>query len=138
MAPLEVNSEKCCGCRICEMACSMVHLGLFNPKRALLRIEINRLPTEGTKTSQIDMPIVCLQCDPAPCAEACPERAIEKEVTGAWVVNSKKCTACGLCVDACSFGMITIDGREGFARKCDLCGGSPSCVVYCPTEALAF
>jgi Fe-S-cluster-containing hydrogenase component 2 len=78
----------------------MVHLGLFNPRRALLRIEINRLPMVGAKTSEIDVPVVCLQCDPAPCAEACPEGAIEKEATGAWAVASKKCTACGLCVDA--------------------------------------
>jgi Fe-S-cluster-containing hydrogenase component 2 len=116
----------------------MVHLGLFNPRRALLRVEINRVPAEWIKASEIDVPIVCLQCDPAPCAEACPEGAIKKEATGAWVVDNKKCTACGLCVDACSFGMIAVDGREGFARKCDLCGGRPSCVANCPTEALVF
>ena len=120
------------------MTCSMVHIGLFNPRKALLRIEINRLPILGTKTSVIDVPIVCLQCDPAPCAEVCPVGAIEKEMTGAWVVNHKKCTACGLCVDACSFGMITVDGLKGYARKCDLCGGKPMCVAYCPTEALTF
>lgn len=116
----------------------MVHLGLFNPRKALLRIEINRLPMLGTKASEIDVPIVCFQCDPAPCAEACPEGAIEKATTGAWVVDRGKCTACKLCVDACPFGMIAVDGRGGFARKCDLCEGRPSCVTYCPTGALAF
>ena len=138
MANLRVDSEKCCGCRICEMACSMVHLGLFNPRKAFLRIEMNRLPRVGTKTSEIDVPIVCLQCDPAPCAEACPEGAIEKTETGAWVVDKGKCTGCGLCVDACSYGMIAVNTKEKFAGKCDLCEGRPSCVAYCPMGALAF
>jgi Fe-S-cluster-containing hydrogenase component 2 len=116
----------------------MVHLGLFNPRKASLRIEMDRMPMVGTKVSEIDVPIVCLQCDPAPCAEACPEGAIEKVATGAWVVDNGKCTGCGLCVDACSLGMIVVESGEGFARKCDLCEGGPSCVTYCPMGALAF
>ncbi len=138
MANLRVDSEKCCGCRICEMACSMVHFGLFNPRKAFLRIEMDRLPNVGTKASEIDVPIVCLQCDPAPCAEACPEGAIEKVATGAWVVDNGKCTGCGLCVDACPLRMIVVERGEGFAKKCDLCEGGPSCVTYCPMGALAF
>jgi Fe-S-cluster-containing hydrogenase component 2 len=116
----------------------MVHFGLFNPRKAFLRIEMDRLPNVGTKASEIDVPIVCLQCDPAPCAEACPEGAIEKVATGAWVVDNGKCTGCSLCVDACSLGMIVVESGEGFARKCDLCEGGPSCVTYCPMGALAF
>jgi carbon-monoxide dehydrogenase iron sulfur subunit len=121
------------------MACSMVHLGVFNPRRGLLRVEINRLPQLGTVPSQIDVPVVCLQCDPAPCSEACPEGAIVRSDVGAWVIDQERCISCGLCVDACSYGMITLDAQEnGTARKCDLCQGSPSCVEYCPTQALTF
>jgi len=139
MAALKVNSEKCCGCRICEMACSMTHLGIFNPKKGLLRVEINRLPSLGTASSQIDVPVVCLQCDSAPCSEACPEGAIAKSATGAWVIDKEQCIGCGLCVDACSYGMIALDTQEdGYARKCDLCAGIPLCVEYCPMGALTF
>mgnify|MGYP001113661819 CR=1 FL=1 len=138
MANLIVNSEKCCGCRICEMVCSMVHLGTFNPRKALLRVEIDRSPTPDTELSKIDVPVVCLQCNPAPCSEACPEEAIEKTAYGAWVVDKEKCTGCGLCVDTCAYGMIAIDNRERSAMKCDLCQGNPSCIEYCPTKALTF
>jgi anaerobic carbon-monoxide dehydrogenase iron sulfur subunit len=139
MPAIEVISEKCCGCRICEMACSMTHLGIFNPRKALLQIEINRYSRFDVPTSQIDVPVVCLQCNPAPCAEACPEGAIAKSDSGAWVVNREKCTGCSLCIDACSYGMISVDPQEGnCARKCDLCEGKPSCVEYCPREALRF
>lgn len=120
------------------MTCSMSQLGIFNPRKALLRVEINRLPRPETELSQIDVPVVCLQCDPAPCSEACPEGAIGKTAFGAWTVDKEKCTGCGLCVDACSYGMIAIDAKEGAARKCDLCQGNPSCVENCPMEALTF
>jgi Fe-S-cluster-containing hydrogenase component 2 len=136
MEALKVSSEKCCGCRICEMACSMTKLGIFNPREGLLRVEIDRLPQLGTDPARIDMPIVCLQCDPAPCAEACPEGAIERAAFGALTVDEDKCTGCGLCVDACPQGVMRIDPHGGFARKCDLCQGDPLCVTYCPTEAL--
>ncbi len=138
MATLRVDPEKCCGCRICEMACSMAHHGLFNPRKAFLRIEMNRLPMLGTKISEIDVPVVCLQCDSAPCSEVCPERAIERTETGAWIVDERKCSGCGFCVDACSYGMITVNAQENSAGKCDLCEGRPLCVAYCPTGALIF
>lgn len=138
MTKINVNSGKCCGCRICEMTCSMAHLGIFNPRKALLRVEINRLAYEGMGPSEIDMPLVCLQCDPAPCLEACPEGAIQKADFGAWIVDKDKCTGCGLCVEACPDGMIKVDDKEGFARKCDLCQGNPLCSEYCPMGALTF
>jgi anaerobic carbon-monoxide dehydrogenase iron sulfur subunit len=138
MPHLVVNSQKCCGCRICEMSCSMSQLEIFNPRKALLRVEINRLPDPKTELSQIDVPVVCLQCDPAPCAEACLEGAIEETASGIWIVDNKKCTGCGLCVDACSYGVIKVDKEEGYARKCDLCGGTPICVECCPMGALTF
>jgi anaerobic carbon-monoxide dehydrogenase iron sulfur subunit len=139
MAAIKVVSEKCCGCRICEMVCSEKHWGVYAPRRSLLHVDINRLPSIGTSLSEIDLPVICRQCDPAPCADACPENAIEKSpATEAWVIDKEKCTGCGLCVDACLFGMIYIESPEGIARKCNLCEGKPSCVAYCPTGALAF
>jgi Fe-S-cluster-containing hydrogenase component 2 len=138
MRNLAVNSEKCCGCRICEMACSMTHLGTFNPRRGLLRVNINRSLSQDMKSSQIDVPVVCLQCDPAPCANACPEEAISKASFGAWVVDKEKCTSCSLCVEACPHGVIKVDAKDGIARKCNLCEGNPSCVEYCPMGALTF
>jgi Fe-S-cluster-containing hydrogenase component 2 len=133
---LKVDSEKCCGCRICEMTCSMVHLGFFNPRMALLRVEIDRL---CRTPSQIDVSVVCRQCHPAPCLEACPEGAIEKASFGAWIVDKEKCSGCGRCVDACPYGMISVDAQgKGYATKCDLCEGNPSCVQHCPTGSLMF
>jgi Fe-S-cluster-containing hydrogenase component 2 len=116
----------------------MGHLGLFNPRKAYLRVKINRQPQINTTPEEINIPTVCHQCNPAPCAEACPEGAIVLVSTGAWVVQKEKCTGCGNCKEACSYEMISIDPSKNFAEKCNLCEGAPICVFYCPTGALYF
>lgn len=136
MPRIEVFSEKCCGCRICEMACSMERLGLFCPSKALLRVEIDRFPGLETGTSDVDKPRVCIQCDPAPCAEACPAEAITKDGQGVLKVVRERCTGCGSCVDACPENLMLMNSESETAEKCDLCGGDPLCVRYCPTGSL--
>jgi len=133
---LKVVDEKCSGCRICELMCSMIHHeGLFNPRWGLLRVEINRKPGMDTPLSMIDRPFVCAQCEPAPCAECCPEGAFERDQsTGIWRIRRDSCTGCGLCLEECPNHVIVI--HDGRAMKCDLCGGEPVCVRFCPTGAL--
>ena len=48
MSNLQVNSEKCTGCRACEFACSYHHGKIFNPKLASLHI--HRAEREGNVT----------------------------------------------------------------------------------------
>jgi Fe-S-cluster-containing hydrogenase component 2 len=89
--------------------------------------------------SRIDYPRICRQCEPAPCADACPAGAFD--MNGAlpiWVINREECTGCELCLGACPHGMVLMDRETGKAGKCDLCGGEPLCVRYCPEGALVF
>ena len=39
---------------------------------------------------------------------------------------------------ACPFGNISFSSAKRVAVKCDLCGGEPECVTFCPTKALEF
>jgi heterodisulfide reductase subunit A len=54
------------------------------------------------------------------------------------------CVLCGLCarvcdlVGACPFGNVLWDEGAHLAEKCDLCGGQPWCVKFCPTGAITF
>ena len=138
MNRLKVISERCSGCRICELMCSMVHYGgAFNPRKALIRVEINRAPQIDTPISEIDIPHVCFQCEPAPCVESCLTGAFEKnDVLEVWRIDQELCTGCEACVEECQYGMIVMDTDR--AMKCDLCDGDPVCVRYCPNEALVF
>jgi Fe-S-cluster-containing hydrogenase component 2 len=133
---INVVEERCSGCRICQLMCSMVHFGgNINPRLARIRVEIDRRPQENESSASIDIPHVCKQCDPAPCAEVCTEGAFERDdQRGIWTIDPEQCTGCELCKDACPYDMILMQGE--IAMKCDLCGGEYMCVDFCPTGAL--
>jgi carbon-monoxide dehydrogenase iron sulfur subunit len=133
---IKVTAERCSGCRVCQLMCSLVHHdGGFNPRMAKLRVEINRHPDIETPVSLIDTPHVCRQCEPAPCAAACPVDAFQWDERNAiWTIREDRCTGCEMCKEACPFDMIVFHDKS--ATKCDFCGGDPMCVAYCPTGAL--
>ncbi len=51
--------------------------------------------------------------------------------TGAVIIDEDACTGCLDCADACPFDAIFV-GPDNEVLKCDLCGGDPICVKYCP------
>jgi len=129
---LFVDFERCTGCRICELACSLYKEGEVNPSRS--RIHVVKWEEEG-----IDLPIVCQQCEEPLCEAVCPTKAITRNPdTGALVVDYNKCIGCRTCILACPFGGIAFDPVERRIMKCDLCEGEPKCAQFCPTEALAY
>ncbi len=113
--------------------------GGFNPRSALVRVESNREMGLNKPVSHIDYPHVCRQCEPAPCADACPAGAFDtNEALSIPVIDQEVCTGCEECLGACPHGMVLMDAETGKAGKCDLCGGEPLCVRYCPEGALVF
>lgn len=126
---LFVDPDKCTGCNRCAYVCSAVHTGAFAPTRA--RIKVNNFPHKGFAA-----PSICFQCPNAPCHKACPSDAISRNADDVVVVDADKCTSCGLCVEACPYGMIELVGSV--ADKCDYCGGDPACVKECFPGALVF
>ncbi|MEM3506042.1 MAG: 4Fe-4S dicluster domain-containing protein [Candidatus Bathyarchaeia archaeon] len=128
---LVVNPEKCTGCRICELVCSLHHTNVFNIKRS--RISILKYE-EG-----LDIPMLCQHCETPLCKEACITGAIYRdEKTNAIMINENKCIGCKICMLVCPFGGISIDIKTNKIIKCDLCNGDPQCVEFCPTNALEY
>lgn len=123
------DADKCCGCRVCELVCSLRHAGVFDPNRSAIHRR-TQLPDLRFR------PTTCAQCPEMPCAQACPVHAISRDtVTGAVVVDPDLCDLCGACVEACPLGQIVI--VDGQVLKCDLCGGDPLCVAWCPRGVLS-
>lgn len=125
---LTVTPELCTGCRTCELACSLAKAGELNVWKARLRLRTGR--SIGTFE-----PTVCRHCSNPSCLAACPfpGAMFLDERTGAVVISEEKCTGCRVCLEACPFGAIYLD-PDGNLLKCDLCGGDPVCVRYCPTR----
>lgn len=123
--------DLCTGCRICELVCSATKLRAYAPRKAHVAISIE---SKGLRAQ----PIICIQCENAPCMYACPTNAIQRdEKIGAVVISEEKCSGCRMCVPACPIKAIQFNVETKKATKCDLCNGDPVCVKYCPTEALA-
>jgi len=129
---LLIDVDKCTGCRICELACSWVHEGVFNPLKS-------RISVISSRRDGIDIPMVCQQCDTPLCQDVCPTAAISRdEETGAMIVDENRCIGCRMCLVACPFGGLSFDTEKHVVIKCDLCGGDPACVKYCPVKAIEY
>lgn len=130
MQALQIHPEKCTGCKQCELACSWVQVGAFQPSRSLVRVHVFDEQASFA-------PYTCFQCEEAWCMHACPVNAIAEDAsTGAKIVLDEVCVGCKLCVIACPFGTMFFDPAKDAAAKCDLCAGDPACAHACPTAAI--
>ncbi len=133
---IQVQANLCIGCRTCEIACAQAHDGETRPGGPFYpRLKV-------VKREEVSAPVMCHQCENAPCVAVCPTGALIQgkqsvEIEGAL------CIGCSGCVVACPFGVIEIVGHPGPGGiqpvKCDLCCASesgPACVTVCPTAAL--
>ncbi len=128
---LIVDHEKCTGCRLCELVCSVYHDGVSNPTRS--RIHIIKFHNQG-----FFFPMVCQQCQDAACMAICPKDAIYRdEELGRVMINYDLCIGCKMCVAACPFGGMGIN-KDGTVIKCDLCDGDPQCVRFCDMKAVDY
>ena len=144
MPHVMINSKKCTGCHMCELACSAFHEGAFRPSLARLFSEVN--PTTAAVKGH-----TCLQAGCAKCEDVCPAGAIGRKVISVapkgefdakakvgesvsgyvLVVDEEKCTNCGDCYAVCPTGVIHEHPERHVAFKCDLCGGDPQCISFC-------
>jgi len=115
----------------CELACSYVQTGTFQPARSVIRVS----PFEG-HTSYA--PFTCTQCAEGWCMTACPVKAITISPVGAKVVQNDQCVGCKLCTIACPYGTMFYNPESQKAYKCNLCGGFPACATACPTAAIEY
>jgi len=116
---VEVQEEKCTGCHLCEMVCSLFHLRVINPSKSAIRILKDDLGTN------LHHPMVCRQCKKMKCLEN--EGADETFETAKFIWNKER-------AETCPFDGLTV--FEETAYHCDLCHGEPQCVSVCTNGAI--
>jgi len=129
---LAIDYEKCTGCRLCELVCSVKHEGVSNPARS--RIKIIKWEQEGRY-----VPMSCQQCESAPCLVICPVKAISRDETlNRVTVDYDVCIGCRMCVAICPFGAMAFDTQANRVIKCDFCDGDPLCAKFCDEKAVQY
>jgi len=129
---LMIYPDRCTGCHNCELACSFFHDGEF-------RLPASRIRVHSWEMEGISVPTTCEQCEDAPCVTVCPTSAMYHDPARyrvAW--DEAKCIGCRMCTLACPFGAVVYEASSRRILKCDLCGGTPECVTFCPVHALEY
>ncbi len=135
-----VDVNRCIGCQSCVIACKAQNdtaEGNFNTR--VLTAE-SSLPPAYTF-----MPVMCNQCENAPCVRACPREATFRRKDGIVVTDWNRCDGSGDCIAACPYNARSLDSTHGNrSDKCDFCldrleqGLAPACVEACASGARVF
>jgi len=131
----------CIGCHACTIACKSEHDVPIGVNRCWVKtVEKGLFPD----TQRLFVPMLCNQCDEAPCMKICPTSALYKRADGIVDLYGDACIGCKACMVACPYDQIFIDPNTGTAEKCNFCANrvenqlQPACVSVCPTECRIF
>jgi len=136
-----IDLRKCIGCHACTIACKAEHDIPIGVNRCWVKtVEKGTFPD----TRRFFFPVLCNQCDAAPCVSICPTNALYKRRDGIVDLNGAACIGCRACMEACPYDQLFIDPNTRTAEKCNFCANRvennllPSCVIVCPTECRIF
>lgn len=158
-----IDLNRCIGCRACVAACLLENATTFNggPVLDLNAAKYSRTVPVMVGTQDFLRRVFrqCVQCDSPPCAAVCPTGATFRTEEGVVLVNRELCIGCGLCGDACPYGVINfpVAGarkpshryavRRGVPDRCTFCYHrrtedgklwTPACVEACAFGARVF
>jgi Fe-S-cluster-containing dehydrogenase component/formate-dependent nitrite reductase membrane component NrfD len=136
-----IDLRKCIGCHACTIACKAEHDIPVGVNRCWVKtVEKGSFP----ETRRFFFPVLCNQCEEAPCVRICPTSALFKRRDGIVDLNTGNCIGCRACMEACPYDQLFIDPNTHTAEKCNFCANRvenrllPACVIVCPTECRIF
>ena len=119
MPRIKIDHDKCGGCRLCELVCSLQHNeGSVNPKRSRIRV---------FQEGESYFPVI-----------AGPYTDAECNSRGIVVLDGIEIDECVLCRASCPVKPVFKEPDVDIPLKCDFCGEppDPQCVKVCVSDAL--
>jgi len=117
---IKIDPKKCSGCHLCEMICSLFHLGIINIEKSAIHIEKDDLDTS------LSAPHLCRQCKVMKCLKE--EEVIEE-------LEKRKFIWDRIRAERCPFNALTVFSENAY--HCDLCGENPQCIKVCTPKAIS-
>jgi Fe-S-cluster-containing dehydrogenase component len=148
---LIIDVAKCEECYNCFLSCKDEYVdndflpySLAQPRHGHRWIDI--LTKERGQCPLIDvanLPILCMQCDKAPCIRSAKDGAVYKLDNGIVIIDPIKAKGQRDIVKSCPYGVIWWNEEKDVPQKCNLCAHllaegwkEPRCVQSCPTGAM--
>lgn len=139
-----IRQSMCIDCELCVTACDTTN----NVRDGHYRTRILTRKYSGKLDKAVEfIPVLCNQCNDAPCVRACPTRATYKDpISGIVRMESKKCIGCKTCMLACPYDARYFSTARKAVDKCDFCWetrlskgeSQTACSAACPTGSRTF
>jgi len=126
---IRIDTDKCTGCRTCEVLCSAFHAepkySMVNPKRSRIRVFWD-------EENDLFVPVLAGQYTDAEC-----------NGRNTVVIKGKEYGECTLCRASCPSRDLFKEPDADIPLKCDMCGEPPPpegplCVYGCADKALTY
>ena len=128
------DHNKCVGCGACMASCILENRWTVYPRYVYTYNSeaLSSLPL-------VNLSLACNHCEEPVCLKGCPSGSYFREsLTGAIVIDDRKCIGCRYCQWNCPYDAPKFDDKKKVIGKCNLCysglteGRSPACTNACP------
>jgi len=148
-----IDISRCNGCYNCFLACRDEYCGNDYPPYSLaqpmtghfwMRI-IERERGQYPRVKVAYTPVLCMQCENAPCIKAALNGAVYRRPDGIVIIDPEKAVGQKQIVSACPYRVIYWNEEKNIPQKCTFCAHlldkewkEPRCVELCPAGAMIF
>jgi len=147
-----IDISRCTACYCCFVACKDEYWDNDYPPYSAPQPKLGQFWVDLVKKERgtypcikvAYMPVLCMQCNDAPCVKAAKNGAVYKRPDGIVIIDPQKAVGQKQIVDACPYHVIFWNEEKQLPQKCTFCvhlleeGKVPKCVQACPTQALIF